>query len=294
MRLFYYVHTGHRIGLDRFRRAATIIRALGDVDVTLLCSDFRIASAAREYGVKRAVGIDVVRNIPQIAQRGDKIIFDSAELNPAMHEDMVNFFSTFIRVSDAPDDVRHPREALISPYLSGERIFTGVVIDPRYFEPQAKTIDRAFFFGDDDYEEDLFALQERFAPLELELLQGFYWFLGYEDKLKKSFKALHESDDYDAVIRSSDTLVTASPQAALEHLASGGHPLFIQRKDYPKDYLDLLNSLRIPCLESPEVPEMSRLLTELGSHPYADCPETTDKLKKFLKAELNLSNLNLI
>ena len=35
MRLFYYVHTGHRIGLDRFHRAAAIINGLGDVDITL-------------------------------------------------------------------------------------------------------------------------------------------------------------------------------------------------------------------------------------------------------------------
>ena len=60
MRIFYYVHTGHRIGLDRFRRAATIIKALGDVDITLLCSDYRIAQIARDFGVKNSVGLDVL------------------------------------------------------------------------------------------------------------------------------------------------------------------------------------------------------------------------------------------
>ena len=56
------------------------------------------------------VGIDVVRNIPQIATRGDKIIFDSAEHNPTMLQDMIGFFSTFIRISDDPGDVRHSGE----------------------------------------------------------------------------------------------------------------------------------------------------------------------------------------
>ena len=82
MRNFYYVHTGHRIGLDRFRRAAAIVKGLGDADITLLCSDFRIAQIASEYGVEKSVGVDVVRNIPHISHHGDKLIFDSEEANP--------------------------------------------------------------------------------------------------------------------------------------------------------------------------------------------------------------------
>jgi len=121
MRLFYYVHTGHRIGLDRFRRAAAIINQLNGVNITLLCSDFRIASEAKSYGIPKAVGIDLVRNIPQIAQHGDKIIFDSDEINPTLLEDMTQFFSTFIRISDNPNEQKHPKEYLISPYLSGRK-----------------------------------------------------------------------------------------------------------------------------------------------------------------------------
>ena len=66
----------HRIGLDRFRRAAAILNALDDENITLLCSDFRIAQIARDFGVKNSVGLDVVRNIPQISHHGDQLIFD--------------------------------------------------------------------------------------------------------------------------------------------------------------------------------------------------------------------------
>ena len=148
MRYFYYVHTGHRIGLDRFHRAVAIVNELQkEIDITLLCSDFRIASQAREYGIKRAVGVDVVRNIPQIAVHGDKIIFDSAELNPVLHEDMCGFFSTFVRIGDDPSDAKHPGEFLISPYLQGEGICRGVVIGEQYFRPLPKTIAMALFSG---------------------------------------------------------------------------------------------------------------------------------------------------
>lgn len=288
MRLFYYVHTGHRIGLDRFRRAATIIRALGDVDITLLTSDFRIASAAREYGIKRAVGVDVVRNIPQIAHNGDKIIFDSAEINPVMLDDMTRYFSAFIRISDDPDDQKHPGEFLVSPYLEGEGVFTGVAVDNGCFDVKAKTIERAFFFGDDDYEEDLAANQAVFAGLDLELLQGFYWFFGYENKLSASFKALHDEEQYDEVVARAKLLVTASPQAALESLAGGGRPVYLQRGDYPADFVPLFESLGIPVVSGCDRGQLSAALDANEAHTYGVCPKNTDRLASFLKEKLDL------
>jgi hypothetical protein len=156
MRYFYYVHTGHRIGLDRFHRAVAIVNELQkEIDITLLCSDFRIAAEAKEYGIKRSVGVDLVRNIPQIAQNGDKIIFDSAEINPTLLEDMTKFFASFIRISDDPSDTKHPKEFLISPYLDGENVCKATVVNERYFESLPKTIPLSIFFGDDDYEKDL-------------------------------------------------------------------------------------------------------------------------------------------
>ena len=288
MRLFYYVHTGHRIGLDRFRRAATIIRALGDVDITLLTSDFRIASAAKAYGIRRAVGVDVVRNIPQIAHHGDKIIFDSAELNPVMHDDMTRFFSTFIRVSDDPGERKHPGELLISPYLEGEGICNAVAIDETYFDARPKTIERAFFFGDDDYEEDLAARQKAFSGLGLELLQGFYWFYGYEKKLADTFGKMYDEEAYDEVIRQSRILLTASAQAALEHLAGGGKPVYFQREDYPKDYQALFKRLNVPTVSSYDNVRLSSVLSEIESQKYHACPKNIDKLTTFLKENLDL------
>jgi len=288
MRLFYYVHTGHRIGLDRFRRAATIIRALGDVDITLLTSDFRIASMAKAHGIRRAVGVDVVRNIPQIAHNGDKIIFDSAEINPVMLDDMTRYFSTFIRISDDPDEKKHPGELLVSPYLEGEGIFKGVAVDNACFDARAKTIKRSLFYGDDDYEEDLAATQELFAGLDLELLEGFYWFFGYGEKLKGTFGTLHDEEEYGEVVARSDVFVTASPQAALENLAGGGKPVYLQRKDYAEDFVPLFRSLGIPVLNVYDNQTLSKILDNISSQKYHECPKNTDKLALFIKENLDL------
>jgi hypothetical protein len=288
MRLFYYVHTGHRIGLDRFRRAATIIRALGDVDITLLTSDFRIASAAREYGIERAVGVDVVRNIPQIARNGDKIIFDSEEINPVMLDDMTRYFSTFIRVSDDPNDVKHPGELLISPYLEGEGIFNGVVVDDACFGVKEKTIERTLFFGDDDYEESLAGMQEAFAGLDFDLLEGFYWFLGYGEKLSGTFKTRHDEETYEEVISHSKILLSASPQAVLENLAGGGKPIYFQRPDYPDHFVKLFNTLNIPVLTIKNIHNLLILLNSVSSQKYQPCPKTTEEIVSYLGHNLNL------
>ncbi|MGA9045434.1 hypothetical protein [Sulfuricurvum sp.] len=289
MRYFYYVHTGHRIGLDRFHRAVAIVNELQkEIDITLLCSDFRIAAEAKEYGIKRSVGVDLVRNIPQIAHHGDKIIFDSAEINPILLNDMTGFFSTFIRMSDDPSDTKHDKEFLISPYLDGEEICNATVIAERYFEPLPKTIPMALFFGDDDYEKDLEKHQEAFKPFNMELLMGFYHFLGYEKALKESFTLIHECEAYDEVIRHSEVLLSASPMAVLQNLAGGGKPVFIQRTDYLTDFLPLFTSLNIPIVTEMTKDILMQAISTSSSNNYHTIEKSNNKLIEFIRKSLNL------
>jgi len=289
MRYFYYVHTGHRIGLDRFHRAVAIVNELQkEIDITLLCSDFRIAAEAKEYGIKRSVGVDLVRNIPQIAQHGDKIIFDSAEINPTLLEDMTQFFSTFIRISDDPSDTKHPNEYLISPYLEGSGICKAIVVDDRYFEPKTKQISLALFFGDDDYEKDLESHQAVFASLNMELLMGFYHFLGYEEKLKESFSVVHECESYDEVIQESEILVSASPQAVLENLAGGGKPVFLQRPDYTRDFIPLFESLSVPVIENYDREQLMQGLKTASSNTYHIIEKSNTKVIEFIRKTFDL------
>lgn len=288
MRLFYYVHTGHRVGLDRFRRACTIIRALGDVDITLLCSDFRIAAEARHFGVAKAVGVDAVQNIPKIANNGDQLIFDSDEANPIMLEDMRNYFSTFIRVSDTKDDFKETKEFLISPYLSGEGICNAVAVDERYFEQKPKTIEIAYFFGDDDYEKDLEKNLDFIAELNPDLQLGFYYFLDYEEMLRKKFTHCHEFEDYDDVIQNSKILITASPQAALESLAAGAKPIYVQREDHRDDFIPLFEKLSIPIVREYKKEMLMDIIRDLNNKNYFKTEHSMQKIANFLKETLNL------
>ncbi len=288
MTIYYYVHTGHRIGLDRFRRACTIIRSLGDVDITLLCSDFRIANEARHFGVDKAVGIDVVRNIPHIAKHGDKLIFDSEEANPIMLEDMRKYFSTFIRISDKKDDAKAEGEFLISPYLSGNGICNALSVDDKYFEKEEKTIELSYFFGDDDYEKDLEKNLDFIKDLDPDLLLGFYYFLDYEDSLREIFKNHHEFEEYDEVIKKSKILVTASPQAVLESLASGAKPIYVQREDYTTDFLELFETLNVPIVKNYEKEQLIDIISSINNNKYSKMEQNCNIIAKFIKENLNL------
>lgn len=288
MRLFYYVHTGHRIGLDRFRRAAAILNELNDLDITLLCSDYRIAGEARKYGIKKALGLDLIRNIPQIAHHGDKIIVDSAEMNPTLHEDMSHFFSTFIRISDDPNESRLENEFLISPYLEGEKICKGIAVDSKYEEHLPKTIPVALFFGDDDYEKDLEKYQLLFAPLQMDLLMGFYHFLGYENSLRASFKTIYESDDYDEVIRHTEVLISASPMAVLQNLASGGRPIYLQRPDYARDFIPLFEEMGIPVVDGYDKEQLMHIISNQSTIHYQNYHKSNKNIMDFIRKALIL------
>ncbi len=247
MKNYYYVHTGHRIGLDRFRRATTIVRELQQrgVEITLLCSDFRIAGDAKEYGIDKAVGVDVVRNIPYIAEHGDRLIFDSDEANPIMLEDMNQFFSTFLHIKE--DEV---------------------VVDEKYFQTYKKTIPLAFFFGDDDYEKELELLIPTLKELGVSLLLGYYYFFDYEDSLKENFISHYEAEDYDEVVTSSEVLISCSPQAVLESLASGGKPIFLKRKDYGDAFDKVMTKYNIPIIQTLDLGQINTLLGENRNHSY--------------------------
>ena len=288
MKTYYYVHTGHRIGLDRFRRAATIIRALGDVDITLLCSDFRIAQIARDFGIEKSLGLDVVRNIPQITHHGDKLIFDSEEANPIMLDDMRSYFSTFIRVSDSAKDKKEENELLISLYLNGEEICNAYAIDDKFFKEFEKTTKLSYFFGDDDYEKDLEKNLSFLDELDPALQLGFYYFLDYEDELKEKFSSCFEFEEYDEMITQSEILITSSPQAILESLASGSKPIYVQREDYTVYFNELFSSLNVPIIENYDKSQLSAILETIDNRKYGIPQQNGNKIAKFIKENLNL------
>lgn len=263
MHTYYYAHTGHRIGLDRFRRAVTILNCLNE-EITLLCSDFRIAQEARSFGIEEAVGIDVVRNIANVAQRGDRLILDSSEVNPIMLEDMQQFFSKL--------------------YVMEEDT---IVVADKYFEPTEKTVEVSYFFGDDDYEKDLEKYLDFIEDLHPHLGLGYYYFLDYEEMLKEKFGNTFEFEDYDEMIQTSKVLITASAQAVVESLASGGRPIYVQREDYTDAFVEKFQELGVPIVTNYNKESLKFHMSHIFEINYAKISPNCQKISENIKESLN-------
>ena len=276
MQTFYYVNTGHRIGLDRFRRASAIIKELQAYDITLLSNDFRIASISKEYGFKKGIGIDVVRNIPHIAQRGDQLIVDSNELSPTILEDMQEFFSTMIRFCDDPSQ-------------KGENIITttqeSIAVDRAFEKAKEKKEGIVLFFGDDDYEEDLLKLLQTQAFKEVDLLMGFYYFFDYDEKLAPYVKRIIDEEAYFETISEAKLLITSSFQAALEASVAQVPVVYFQRADYDPNYETLLKRLGILCVATHEITQEA-IRTWLKELKSIKVENSVTKLAKLIEKAL--------
>ncbi|MDD4856265.1 MAG: hypothetical protein PHU41_10530, partial [Sulfuricurvum sp.] len=198
------------------------------------------------------------------------------------------FFSTFIRISDNQNELKYEKEFLISPYLHGDGIATGTVVDVKYSEVLPKTIGMALFFGDDDYEKDLELHQALFAPYKMELLMGFYHFLGYENNLKESFSAIHESEEYDTVIRHTDVLLSGSPMAVLQNLSGGGRPIYLQRPDYARDFIPLFEKMGIPVVDGYDKEQLMEIISNQSSKSYQNHQESNKEVIEFIRNTLVL------
>jgi len=281
MKIYYYVHTGHRFGLDRFRKAVAIINSLPELKITLLTSDYRIASSSKEFGIKKAIGIDVLRNIPNVAEHGDVLIYDSDEHNEDQLRDMIYFFSKFIRISTFPNDYLRDGEYLINPYIANsEKGLKAIPINNIFFDKPKKSIEQLFFFGDDDYDKDLLKYSSKFDSLKSDILLGFYYFLSYEDDLKPYFQTIYETEDYDEVIKSTKNLITSSYQTALESLASGGQPIYIEREDRDDSINQFLESYGVPVLQSFEQKKILEVIsTQID---YKTVENLNNKISEFI------------
>ena len=241
--LYYYVNTGHQIGLERLRRGAALLNRLTakGVETQLLVNDFRAGLVARELGVTEYVTIEGIQDIDAIAENGASIIIDSVEDD---HGRLVKYCQDFEQVwrfgHDENDAPVHTEKVI--PVDT-------ILIDDTFFGQEAKEEKTLFFLGDADYNKTILGNEDFFKSFDMELLLGNYFFVKYEDDLAKLFSTLHEPEEYEELIKSTTTLVTASSQAALEAKVAGAKVIYLhltERNLYP---LSLLESHGIVVVE---------------------------------------------
>jgi hypothetical protein len=251
MMLYYYANSGHKIGLDRVKRAVALLKALNEkgVESRLLVNDFRAGLAARELGLRDYITIEGVMDIDAIADTGDSIIMDTPEDDRGRIEKYCSDFSHVFRFANSEDDEVQVNETLFRPECESDACLEALIVDSMYEKSEPKEERVLFFLSDADYDKEILSNAAFFEGANMELLLGNYFFVKYEDELAKLFEKLHEAEEYVDLLKSSSHIVTASGQTALEAHACGAQVIYIKTSREDIIPLDIIKSLDIPVIE---------------------------------------------
>jgi len=255
---YYYANTSHKLGLERLRRGAALLNRLNakGMETQLLVNDFRAGLVAQELGVTEYVTIEGIQDIDAIAQHGDSIIIDSVEDD---HGRLVKYCEDFDKVwrfaHDEEDKAVHS-EKIIN--------LDTILVDDTYFDEKVEKEERILFFlGDADYDKTILSHKDFFKSLDMELLLGNYFFVKYEDDLAKLFSTLHEPEEYEDLIKSSSTIVTASSQTALEAKVTGANVIYLDIKNDQLYSSEILNSYGIVTVNGFDTESLNKVLKTL-------------------------------
>lgn len=229
MKVYLYAKSGHTVGLEATKRCATVANALKEFEPILCTSDFRAGAFAKDnLGVKKYVNIDVVRNLHNMMNRGDILVYDTPEVNENMKEEMKEFCSLLYGIGDELDGI-----------IVDESIYTKIS-NPKF--------EKTIFFGDDDYNNIFLEMAKDSIKLEINLLMGHYFFLGNEKIFANHFSNVIDEEEYVQTIQNSKFLLTSSLQTALESLSCGNKPVLFKRNDKAYDE-KLISKLNLPVVE---------------------------------------------
>ena len=262
--LFYYANSGHKIGLERVRRGAALLKRLANqgIETQLLVNDFRAGLVAKELGVKEYVTVETVQDIDAIAQFGDSIIIDSPEDDHGRLVKYCEDFKHVWRFEVGSDDQSVHGETLFKVECKDDSCENAVIISDDYFDETQKVERTLFFLSDADYDKTILSNEAFFKTLNMELLLGNYFFVKYEDDLAKLFSTMHEPEEYVDLITSSSCIVTTSSQAALEAKASGGKVIYIDFLDDTLYSVELLKTYGIDIVNGFDAKEVAKYLEE--------------------------------
>ena len=285
--LYYYAHSGHKVGLDRVKRAAALLKILTKegMETRLLVNDFRAGLAAKDFGIRESVTIETVQDIDAIAELGDSIIIDSPENDRGRLEKYCSGFHKVFRFANSSNDVSRYGEILLRYPCQDEHCLSSLIVDDFYLKQREKKERVVMFFGDSDHDKVLLNHLHLFENKNIELLLGHYFFVKYEDALDKTFSVLHESEEYMEVISESKYVITSSFQTALEAKASGATTLFLSLQESSQEEREIMKYFGILISDTIDISCLRN--DEISTHTIATENQTTETSKGIIREILS-------
>lgn len=273
MQVYLYAKSGHTIGLEATKRCAAIANVLKEFDPILCTSDFRAGAFAKDLlGIRRYVNIDVVRNLHNIMQKRDILVYDTPEANEDMKKDMKEFCTLVYGINSEIE---------------------GIVVDTSIYTKQENPkLEKTIFFGDDDYYNLFLKLLEESGKSNINLLMGHYFFLGNEKIFNNHFSNVIDEEEYVETIKDSKYLLTASLQTALESLACGNKPVLFKREDKIYDE-KLIHELNLPVIEADSLKDLlEKFDASINKYPIISNFNiiNLENIKKEIKEKIDLYN----
>lgn len=258
MNIYIYAKSGHNIGLEQVRRGAVLYKQLKDCNPILCTSDYRAATFTRDLGVHKGIGIDVIGNLPNLMEQSDMLIFDSDEPSDTMRKFMAEYCTHLYEVG-----VDIPKNLVADEFFAGGD----------------KSIEKTFFFGDDDYQDSLLKKLCK-EKSNINILMGHYFFMGNDERLIPYFNEIIEEEEYFDTILNTKYLLTSSLNAVFESLASRNSPVFYQREDKENSDLELIKEYNIPIITGDTMTEIvNNFNNVIKNYPETKILEKVDTSK---------------
>ncbi len=242
--IYLYAYTNHKEGLDSVRRAKVIYDALKKqgIEISLLLNEFRAQLLAKEWGLPKGLTVENVNEIVNIAQKSDIVIVDT---NETFFQEFLDFANdaTVIYLNSSCEEKNYPNIITIDLFKDG-------ALYPKIAPSTTQNEQIALVFKDSDYEKILLQYLDTINTKKMDLYWGIYFFVKYEEKLKKYFNSIIESENYYEILQNYNFFITASQQIAIEAKANNKAVIFLNLNKENNQCIDFIRNIGIKVVES--------------------------------------------
>ena len=238
MKVYLYAKSGPNVGLDATRRCSAIANLLQNKSCEpILCSnDFKTRTYSKTHlGVKNNTLVDEIEDFKSILKKGDILIYDTDEQDFEVEE----FIENTCTLS----------------YKLPLQIPNSIIDEKQFTKKKNFSEKKVFYFGDDDYKEELLKLCEGANKQNISLLWGHFFFSSTKRKFNQYFESIIEDEQYTKTVKETKYLLSTSLHTCLESIASGNKPVLLKREDKKYD-MELIKSLHLPVIKEKKLNEI--------------------------------------